>query len=72
MGYDSGKKFPAIVYVYGGPHAQLVTRSWNSSVGGWDIYMAQCGYAVFTVDSRGSANRGKAFEQVIHLPARTE
>lgn len=66
MGYDSGRKFPAIVYVYGGPHAQLVTRSWNSSVGGWDIYMAQCGYAVFTVDSRGSANRGKAFEQVIH------
>lgn len=66
MNMQPGKKYPVIVYVYGGPHTQLVTRSWRSSAGGWDIYMAQLGYAVFTVDSRGSANRGKAFEQVIH------
>lgn len=64
--FDPAKKYPVIVYVYGGPHAQLVTKTWRSSVGGWDIYMAQKGYAVFTVDSRGSANRGAAFEQVIH------
>lgn len=64
--FDPTKKYPVIVYVYGGPHAQLVQKKWHSSVGGWDIYMAQKGYAVFTVDSRGSANRGAAFEKVIH------
>ncbi len=68
MPYDMNpsKKYPVIVYVYGGPHAQLVTNTWHSSVGGWDILMAQKGYAVFTLDSRGSANRGLDFEQVIH------
>ena len=60
------KKYPTIVYVYGGPHAQLVTGGWKNGVGGWDIYMAQRGYVVFTLDSRGSANRGQAFENVIH------
>lgn len=64
--FDPAKKYPVIIYVYGGPHAQLVTKTWHSSVGGWDIYMAQKGYAVLTVDSRGSANRGAAFEDVIH------
>lgn len=59
-----GEKLPTIVYVYGGPHAQLVTNSWNSLNRGWDIFMAQNGYVVFTVDSRGSANRGLEFENV--------
>lgn len=63
---EAGKKYPTIVYVYGGPHAQLVTGGWKNGVGGWDIYMAQRGYVVFTLDSRGSANRGRDFEQVIH------
>ena len=66
LNMDSTKQYPAIVYVYGGPHAQLVTGSWMGGVSGWDIYMAQRGYAIFTVDSRGSANRGHAFETVIH------
>lgn len=61
-----GKKYPTIVYVYGGPHAQLVTGNWMGGVSGWDIYMANRGYVVFTVDSRGSANRGFDFESVIH------
>lgn len=64
--FDPARKYPTIVYVYGGPHAQLVTGSWMQGVSGWDIYMAQRGYVIFTVDSRGSANRGKAFENVIH------
>lgn len=63
---DSTKKHPAIVYVYGGPHAQLITNSWLAGTKGWDIYMALKGYVVFTVDGRGSDNRGAAFENVIH------
>lgn len=65
-GLDSTQKYPAVVYVYGGPHAQLVTDSWLADARGWDIYMAQRGYVIFTVDSRGSANRGAEFENVIH------
>lgn len=66
LNMDESKKYPTIVYVYGGPHAQLVTGGWMGGVSGWDIYMARRGYVVFTVDSRGSANRGHAFESVIH------
>ena len=64
--FDSTKKYPVIVYVYGGPHAQLVTGSWMGGVSGWDIFMARRGYILFTVDGRGSANRGHAFEAIIH------
>ena len=63
---DPNKKYPAIVYVYGGPHAQLITNSWRAGTGGWDVYMAERGYIMFTLDSRGSANRGLEFENVIH------
>lgn len=63
---DKTKKYPTIVYVYGGPHAQLVTGDWRNGASGWDLYMAQRGYVMFTLDSRGSANRGHAFESVIH------
>lgn len=66
VGLDESKKYPTIVYVYGGPHSQLVTGDWMNGARGWDLYMAQRGYVVFTVDSRGSANRGHAFESVIH------
>jgi hypothetical protein len=66
VGLDESKKYPVVVCVYGGPHAQLVTGGWLNGAGGWDIYMAQRGYVMFTVDSRGSANRGHAFESVIH------
>lgn len=66
LNFDPNKKYPVIVYVYGGPHAQMITDGWRHNAGGWDIYMATKGYAVFTVDNRGSANRGAAFEQVIH------
>lgn len=62
---EAGKKYPVFVYVYGGPHAQLVTDTWMS--GGLFLqYMAQRGFVVFTVDNRGSANRGFEFESVIH------
>lgn len=56
-------KYPVLVYVYGGPHAQLITNRWFAGARGWLHYMAASGYIVFTVDSRGSGNRGLAFEQ---------
>jgi dipeptidyl-peptidase-4 len=64
--FDSGKKYPVIVYVYGGPHAQLITDSWLGGAGLWDYYMAQEGFILFTLDNRGSADRGFDFENVIH------
>ncbi len=65
--FSAVEKHPVIVYWYGGPHAQMITNSWNGGPGDyWFQYMAERGYVVFTVDTRGSDNRGKAFEQVIH------
>jgi len=64
--YDPNKKYPAIIYVYGGPHAQLVTNSWLSGASLWLFYMAQKGYVIYVMDNRGSANRGLKFENVIH------
>ena len=62
---QAGKKYPVVVYVYNGPGVQLVQNSWLASSPLWMEYLAQQGYVVFTVDGRGSANRGKAFEQAI-------
>jgi dipeptidyl-peptidase 4 len=63
--FDPGKKYPAIIYVYGGPHAQLVTNSWMGGASLFLHYLAQQGYVVFTLDNRGSANRGLEFEQSV-------
>lgn len=60
--FDPAKKYPAIVYVYGGPHAQMITGGWMNDARGWDIYMANKGYIMFTLDNRGSSNRGLEFE----------
>lgn len=60
--FNPNKKYPAIVYVYGGPHAQCVTGGWQNGSRGWDTYMAQKGYIMFTIDNRGSSNRGLEFE----------
>ena len=70
--FDSTKKYPVIVYVYGGPHAQMITNSWLGAADLWFHHLAAEGYIVFTLDNRGSANRGKAFEQVIHRQAGEE
>lgn len=55
--FDSTQRYPAVVYVYGGPHAHLVQASRHWGVGGWDVWMAQQGYVVFTLDNRGSSAR---------------
>ena len=62
--FDPKKKYPTIVYVYGGPHAHNVDARWHYSSRSWETYMAQNGYLLFILDNRGSENRGKAFEQV--------
>ncbi len=67
INFDSSKQYPVLVYWYGGPHAQMILNAWNGGVGDyWFQYMAERGYLVFTLDTRGSDNRGKAFEQIIH------
>jgi dipeptidyl-peptidase 4 len=63
--FDPAKKYPVFVYVYGGPHAQLITNSWLGGASLWMHYLAEQGYLVFTLDNRGSANRGLAFEQAV-------
>lgn len=60
--FDPNKQYPVIVYVYGGPHAQMINANWMYTARGWDLYMANKGYIMFTLDNRGSANRGLEFE----------
>ena len=63
VNFDPNKKYPTIIYVYGGPHAHNVDARWNYCSRGWETYMAEKGYLLFILDNRGSENRGKAFEQ---------
>ena len=64
--FDPAKRYPVLVYVYGGPHAQMVTNRWNGGGPLWMNEFANRGYIVFTLDNRGSAHRGTDFEQQIH------
>jgi len=64
--FDSTKKHPVAVYVYGGPHSQMVQNRWQYGLRGWELYMAQKGYIVFVMDNRGTSYRGADFENVIH------
>ena len=63
VGFNPSKKYPTVVYVYGGPHAHNVQASRGYAFRGWEIYMAQLGYVVFVLDNRGSQYRGLKFEQ---------
>jgi dipeptidyl-peptidase 4 len=64
--FNPEKKYPLILYVYGGPHAQMIEDTWKGGQDFWKFFMAQKGYVVMVVDNRGSANRGFEFESVIH------
>jgi dipeptidyl-peptidase-4 len=66
VNFDSTKKYPVLVYLYNGPHSQMVTNTWMAGGELWYQYMAQKGFIVFTLDGRGTSYRGKAFEQAIH------
>ena len=62
--FDPARKYPTIVLVYGGPHAQLVQDRWGAT-SGLDHYLASKGFLVWTMDNRGSWGRGHAFETPI-------
>jgi len=64
--FDPSKKYPLIVYVYGGPHSQMVNNSWLGNIRMWEMLMAQRGYVVYVQDNRGTQNRGAAFEKAIN------
>ncbi|HZH71844.1 MAG TPA: DPP IV N-terminal domain-containing protein [Mariniphaga sp.] len=64
--FNPAKKYPVVVYVYGGPHSQLVNKSWLNAANWWQYYMAGKGFISFTMDNRGTNNRGKEFETTIH------
>lgn len=63
VGFDPSKKYPTVVYVYGGPHAHNVDARWHWCLRGWEAYMASKGYLLFILDNRGSEWRGREFEQ---------
>lgn len=66
MDFDPSRKYPVILYVYGGPHSQMVKNTWQAELRRWEMYMAQHGYVVFVMDNRGTSNRGAAYEKAIH------
>src|SRR6266478_4165639 len=65
--FDGAKKYPVLVFTYGGPHAQVVLNAWGGNTGLWHQMMAQKGYIIFALDNRGSAGRGHVFEEPIHF-----
>lgn len=66
LDFDPAKKYPVILYVYGGPHSQMVCNSFQAQLRPWEMYMAQRGWVVFVMDNRGTANRGAEYERAIH------
>ena len=64
--FDPARKYPLVVYVYGGPHSQMVNDSWLGGIRMWEMLMAQRGYVVYVQDNRGTQNRGAAFEKAIN------
>ena len=64
--FDPARKYPVILYVYGGPHSQMVQDSWLGNIRMWEMLMAQKGYLVYIQDNRGTENRGAAFEKAIN------
>ncbi len=66
LDFDPQKKYPVILYVYGGPHSQMVQNTYLAQLRRWEMYMAQRGYVVFVMDNRGTSNRGAEFEKAIY------
>lgn len=66
LNFDPSKKYPVLVYLYGGSHAHMVDKSWIGGASAWTLYFAQEGYIVWSLDNRGSENRGVEFEHATH------
>ncbi|MBA4180415.1 MAG: S9 family peptidase [Anaerolinea sp.] len=62
---EPGRKYPAIVSVYGGPHVQRIADEWPLTMDLRAQYLAQEGFVVFKLDNRGGANRGLSFEAAL-------
>ncbi len=65
--FNPQKKYPVLVYTYGGPHSHVVRNGWGGSTFLWHELMAQKGYIIFSLDNRGSNGRGHAFETPLHF-----
>ena len=65
--FDASKKYPVIVYTYGGPGAQVVLNAWGGATYLWHELLTQKGFIVFAMDNRGSTGRGHSFEKPIHF-----
>lgn len=65
-GFDPSHKYPCIVYVYGGPHSQMVNNSFMANLRRWEMYMAQHGYVMFIMDNRGTQYHGAEYEKAIY------
>ncbi len=65
--FDPQKKYPVLVFTYGGPHAQVVRNAWGGATFLWHQLMAQKGYIIFALDNRGSGGRGHLFEEPVHF-----
>jgi dipeptidyl-peptidase-4 len=65
--FDAAKKYPVLVYTYGGPGVQVVMNSWGGSTFLWHEMLAQKGFIIFSLDNRGSTGRGHVFEEPIHF-----
>ncbi|HWY27378.1 MAG TPA: S9 family peptidase [Candidatus Angelobacter sp.] len=63
--FDPARKYPVLIFTYGGPHAQVVTNAWDPSLL-WDESVAAKGYIIFSLDNRGSYGRGHAFETPVY------
>jgi len=64
--FDATRKYPVLVYTYGGPHGQVVVNQWTGSNFLWHELMSQKGYIIFALDNRGATGRGHVFEEPIH------
>ncbi len=64
--FDPAKKYPVLIYVYGGPHAQVIRKAHGGTRQLWHQMMAEKGYIVFSMDNRGAWGRGHDWEKVIY------
>lgn len=67
QGFDPMKKYPVLIYIYGGPGAQTVNNSWSGGNNWWFQMLANSGFIVVSVDNRGTGARGEAFKKMTYL-----